>query len=272
MRFERCSCVPDADVKCRLHQADPDWIPDPLDPRTESGELLFPELFPESKVRQLELDLGPYGAAGQLQQRPAPEGGGLFKREWFANRIVEHPPKLMRVARGWDTAASEGKGDYTRGCKMGEEFTQTTIGTQRILASTGRFFIIDMVGGQLGPNDVDKLMYATAQLDGKKCAQREEKEGGGAGKTVIEARRKLLKGYDYAGVQLGGSKITRAKPLRSQCEGGNVYLVRGPWNEEFLRELCAFPTGEHDDQVDAASCSFNCVLLEPPPRKVKSTW
>ena len=56
---------------------------DPRDHRSQAGELLWPEMWPEEKVRQEELDLGPFGTAGQLQQRPAPEGGGLFKREWF---------------------------------------------------------------------------------------------------------------------------------------------------------------------------------------------
>jgi predicted phage terminase large subunit-like protein len=76
-----------------------------------------------------------------------------------------------------------------------------------------------------------------------------------------------------AGCRLSGSKITRAKPFRSQCEGGNVYLLRAEWNEKYITELCAFPAAKHDDQVDASSCAFNSVLLEEPPRVLKSaSW
>ena len=89
---------------------------------------------------------------------------------------------------------------------------------------------------------------------------------------MIAARLKLLKGYDFAEVSLGASKVVRSKPFRAQVEGGNVYLLRGPWNQEYVNELCAFPTGTHDDYVDASSCAFNSVLMEEPPKAVNITW
>lgn len=230
----------------------PGYTPDPLDPRTKQGELLWPKLFDEKKVKQLELDLGAYGTAGQLQQQPSPEGGGLFKREWFKflslSDLKDDP--IVRSARGWDTAATEGGGDWTRGVHIGE-------------TRSGKFVVMTPVGGQLGPAGVDALMVATATMDGRTVVQREEKEGGSSGKTVIEARVKSLKGFDYRGVTVSGSKVVRAKPFRSQVEGGNVYLLRGVWNAEYVQELCDFPTGSHDDYVDGSTCAFNAVLLEP---------
>jgi len=222
---------------------------DARDVRTQDGELLWPALLPEDKVRLLESDLGSYGTAGQLQQRPAPEGGGLFQREWF--RIVDAGPSgpQVRRVRGWDTAGTEDGGDYTVGVKMAE--------------SGGVFFVEDVVRGQWGPSAVDAIMLQTAKLDGPKCAQREEREGGSAGKAVIAARAKSLVGHDYQEVPTTGSKVVRSKPLRSQCAAGNVMLVRGEWNEEYIKELCDFPTGRKDDQVDASSAAFNAVLLEP---------
>lgn len=271
MRYEQCTCHPtDADKKCLAHKADPSWRPDPLDPRTTHGELLFPALFPEQKIRQLELDLGPYGAAGQLQQRPSPEGGGLFKRGWF--KFVDAAPKLARRVRGWDTAATEGGGDATCGVKMSEEFETRTVNGKTITESTGRIIVEDVQHDHLGPAGVDQLMRTTAELDGKSCPQREEREGGASGKAQIAGRAKLLVGFDYQETQLGANKLVRAKPYRAQCEAGNVYLVRAPWNEAYLVELAAFPTGEHDDRVDGSSCAFNSLLLEPAPRKQRCTW
>jgi predicted phage terminase large subunit-like protein len=219
------------------------------DPRTKEGELLWPALLTEKKVRLLESDLGPYGTAGQLQQRPAPEGGGLFKREWF--KIVDARPSgpMVRRTRGWDTAGTEGDGDWTVGVKIAE--------------SNGLFFIEDVIRGQWGPNGVDSVMLQATQMDGPRCAQREEREGGASGKAVIAARAKTLVGFDYQEVSISGSKITRSKPYRAQCAAGNVFLLRAEWNEAYISELCTFPTGRHDDQVDASSAAFNAVLLEP---------
>ncbi len=53
------------------------------DPREELGELLFPERFPEDVVERDKRILGPYAYAGQFQQRPAPRGGGIIKRDYW---------------------------------------------------------------------------------------------------------------------------------------------------------------------------------------------
>lgn len=229
---------------------------DPRDPRTVPGQLMWPEVFTEAKVRQLELDLGPYATAGQLQQRPSPEGGGLFKREWF--KFVDVAPRLARRVRGWDTASTEGDGDYSAGVKMAE--------------ADDLFYVEDCIAEQVGPAAQNALMHQTARADGIGCAQREEKEGGSSGAVVVAARLKMLKGFDYNFVQVSKDKVTRSKPFRAQVEGGNVYLVRGDWNEAYIRELCNFPTGKHDDRVDASSCAFNAVLLEPVPIPFEMTW
>jgi predicted phage terminase large subunit-like protein len=219
------------------------------DPRSEPGDLLWPRLFDDRKVRQLEIDLGPYGAAGQLQQKPAPEGGGLFKRGWFPIVDASRVPAHARRCRGWDTAATEDDGDYTCGVKMAE--------------ADGIFFIEDVVREQVGPDGVDRLIENTAKLDGPDCKQREEKEGGASGKIVIAHRLKRMAGYDYAGATVTSDKVSRAGGFRAQAEGGNVCLVRGAWNQAYLDELAIFPNGDHDDQVDGSSCSFNELTLGP---------
>lgn len=234
---------------------------DPRDPRKARGELLWPELFPEVKVRQLEISLGQYGTAGQLQQRPAPEGGGIFKREWF--RVIDAlplgpdgRPQTWRSVRGWDTASVEGGGDWTCGAKISQ---------------CGQTFVVeDVIRGQWGPGKVDDVLHSAATLDGKACRVREEKEGGSAGATVIAARRKRLVGFDYAGIPLSGSKVVRSGPFRAQCEGGNVLLLRGLWNEAYIEELINFPTGLHDDQVDASSAAFNELTGGPDPVKTRA--
>jgi len=228
---------------------DKGYTADPRDHRTVAGTLLWPDLLPEAKVRQLELDLGPYDTAGQLQQVPTPEGGGLFKREWF--KFVDVLPSKLRFCRGWDTGATEGGGDNTTGIKMG-------------IAPNNDIYVADAFAEQLGPSGVDVAMLQLANADGRDCMVREEKEPGSAGLAVIAARTKLLIGYDYKGIPISGDKVTRAKPFRAQCEAGNVYLLRGSWNHEYISELTSFPTGKHDDRVDGSSCAFNQLVAEQP--------
>jgi predicted phage terminase large subunit-like protein len=54
-------------------------------------------------------------------------------------------------------------------------------------------------------------------------------------------------------------KEARAKPASAQAQAGNIKLVCGRWNAQFLDELENFPEGAHDDQVDALSGAFNEV-------------
>src|SRR3990167_3791949 len=50
------------------------------DPRTAKDEVLDSALNTEPARKDLEVRLGPYGRAGQFQQRPAPLEGGIIKR------------------------------------------------------------------------------------------------------------------------------------------------------------------------------------------------
>lgn len=236
-----------------------DDLTDPRDTRIFTGhDLLWPEAWPEEKVRQEELDLGPFGTAGQLQQRPVPEGGGLYKREWFMPVDALPAGGDMRLCRGWDTAATEGGGDWTVGVKL--------------LEHDSILYVADVVRGQLGPAGVDALMQQTALLDGQRCMQREEQEPGAAGKSVIAARAKLMKGLDYRGVSSTGNKVTRAKPFRAQAEAGNVRMLRAPWNKAYLDVMASFPVGIHDDDADATSVAYNSLVEETPKPVISATW
>lgn len=216
------------------------------DPREEDGELLFPERFPETQVAELEKTLGSYATAGQLQQRPVPRGGGLFKRGWFDT--VSALPTGCRFVRGWDLAATEdAEAAATAGCLMAQ-------------APDGRFIIVDMVREQLGPMGVERLMKSTAAQDKASHGQVRgsfPQDPGQAGKAQAQhIMRHVLPGFDYHFSPESGKKEDRALPLSAQAEAGNVFLLEGPWNEAFLDEIASFPMGKWKDQVDAASRAF----------------
>ena len=48
-------------------------------------------------------------------------------------------------------------------------------------------------------------------------------------------------------------KLTRALKWAPLAEEGKIILVKGAWNKDFLDEVCLFPSGQFDDQVDAIS-------------------
>lgn len=57
-----------------------------------------------------------------------------------------------------------------------------------------------------------------------------------------------------------GDKQMRLAGVTPMIEAGNVYLPdRAPWLEAFEDEVCGFPAGRHDDQVDSMSQALNWI-------------
>ena len=227
------------------------------DPRTAVGELMFPERFPEHQVVELERTLGAYATAGQLQQRPAPRDGGLFKPSWF-QPIAAMPADVTRTVRAWDLAATArtmtNDPDWTAGVRMSR-----TAGGLYIVEGVRRF--------QGSPMEVESTLIQQAGIDGKGVTVRLAQDPGQAGKAQANMLVGKLAGYPVKVERPTGDKATRAAPFASQAEAGNVRIlvtgdpVRDAWVQPFLDELALFPAGGHDDQVDAAADAFSELAL-----------
>lgn len=171
--------------------------------------------------------------------------GALAKREWF--QIVDAAPVDAQRARFWDMAATE------RSAKSADP--DWTVGT-RVANKGGTYYIEHVVRERIGAAHVKNLIRQTAQADGPAVTVCWEQEGGSSGKIVSADMATLLGGFSFRAVAVHKDKVTRAMPMLSQAEAGNVKLVRGPWIAAWLDEMCAFPQAAHDDQVDSASGAF----------------
>jgi predicted phage terminase large subunit-like protein len=219
------------------------------DPRTYEGELLFPERFPREVVDRDKVPMGSYAVAGQFQQRPAPRSGGMFQRGDF--EIVDAVPAGAKRVRAWDFAASKEKPgkqpDWTVGLRMAWH--------------RGTFYVEDVDRGRWSANEVNRKLKNYASQDGLNVTIRMPQDPGAAGKADAETKVILLAGHDIKVVPPTGDKATRARPASAQSEAGNVKLVRGSWNAAFLDEVCSFPNGQFDDQVDAFADALNELAL-----------
>ncbi len=215
------------------------------DPRTEEGELLWPERFSREAVEELKASFrasgGSYAEACQLQQRPIPRSGGMFDRDALV--FVDTVPQDIVRVRGWDLAATkDGSGAYSVGLLMG--------------MSKGRIYILDVVRGRWSPGEVEDTIKSCAAMDGINVQQDIPQDPGQAGKAQKANFARMLQGYDFTFSTESGSKEDRARPLAAQCEAGNLHILRGHWNSEFVAELGLFPGGKWKDQIDAASRAY----------------
>ena len=113
-------------------------------------------------------------------------------------------------------------------------------------------------------------MRQTAEMDGGAVALWLEQEPGSGGKESAQASLRNLAGFTVKAETVTGDKATRAMPFAAQCEARNVKLVRGSWDmSAFLEEVCSFPYGAHDDQVDAVAGAFAKLHIV---KKQAGTW
>jgi predicted phage terminase large subunit-like protein len=226
---------------------EPDW-------RAE-GEALCPERYPLSKLVVYKGQVGSYFWAALYQQRPRPKDGLTFKREWI--KIRPAFPAGCKLVRYWDKARTQDGGDYSVGVLMGRYDDPDT--------KQSTFYIIDVVRGQWSAGNRDAVIRQTAETDSETYGSGVkiwiEQEPAAAGKEATTATIRALAGFSVSADPVQKDKETRAEPLSVQCQALNVFLVRGKWNQIFLMELCGFPNGSHDDQVDATSGAFNKLAL-----------
>lgn len=177
-------------------------------------------------------------------------GAGLyFKREWVTFVDADAVPANARRCRAWDRAATEPSEknrdpDWTRGV--------------RLAYADGRWYIEHVASLRAGPGPVKNLIMNTAESDGKGVRIRIPQDPGQAGKQQAVDDVAALTGFTVTKKPVTGNKVTRFGPVSSQAhpqstggEKGRFCIVRGPWNEELIRELEEFPDGAHDDIADA---------------------
>lgn len=250
------------------------------DPRTEHGELLCPERFDEEVVVRLEKTLGSYGAAGQLQQRPAPEGGGIFKNTWWRFWVpqgYEHlPPVLVKLQDGSIfTCPQETLPDFFT------ELLQSWDPAQKDTAA----YVVGQVWARLGANkylldQVRKRMGLPATIravreltDAWPEAHKKLIEDKANGPAIIQTLRDEIPGLIAVDPQ--GDKVARARAVSPTIESGNVYLPHpsiAPWVEKLITEATTFPNGTFKDQVDTMTQALIRMMADekrqgqPQPR------
>lgn len=263
------------------------------DPRTEEGELLFPERFPEHVVEQLEASLGVYGTAGQLQQIPVPRGGGIIKPSWWQLWEEEHYPQMEYVLLALDTAYTDKQENDPSGFIIWGVFSQRTdTNATRITDRYGRTIedTTQKYGSELGPTPKVMMMYAwTDHLEFHELVQHVAKtakkygvdeiliENKATGHSVAQELRRLFYNEDFA-VRLidpkGIDKVGRLHAVQHFFEEGMVYAPDKDWAEVAIRQISSFPKGKHDEFADVTAHGLKSLrdrgFLTRAPERMRS--
>jgi predicted phage terminase large subunit-like protein len=219
------------------------------DPREEEGELLTPERYDEKSVSRLERQLGPFGAAGQLQQRPEPKGGGILKRDWWQDWESENYPEVSFVVASIDTA-------YTTK-EENDHSAMTVWGVFEDDNEVPRLMLMNAWRAKLELHELVEKIAASCRRFKVDHMLVENKA---AGISVAQEIRRVY-GYEDWGVQLidpkGQDKVARAYSVQHLLADGLIYAPMAfSWADMVITECASFPKGKHDDMVDTVTMAL----------------
>lgn len=247
-----------------------------VDPRTEDGDLAWPARFSPEAVANIEREKGSFAYAGQYQQRPAPRGGGIIKREHWRPYTaadcgkfgVPWPklPVMSYTVLSLDTAQTEKKqNDPSAACIVG--VCRDTWGNRRIIlmwAWAERLELYDLI--RKIEETCKKFKVDRVLIEDKASGFPVAQELRRRGRNISERLANNPKTQDRAdfGVQLltpEGDKVARAYSVQNLFEVGLIfapaeatgngdYLFKD-WADRVITEMAELPKGAHDDLCDA---------------------
>lgn len=203
----------------------------------KAGDPLHPERYDLDALERIHRQVGERAWLALYQQRPTSPGGSIWKREWF-RRWESLPPTWDDMIQSWDlTFGGEGESaSYVVGQVWGK--------------SGADLYLLDQVRGRWDfPGQLAQIRKLTARWPEATAVVVEDKANG---RAVIDVLSREIQGV--VPFSPHGSKEVRASSVSPMIEAGNVWVpTHAQWADAYLDECSVFPSGQHDDQVDATS-------------------
>lgn len=208
------------------------------------GEALHPERYSLDQLKKIQKTVGSRDWAALYQQHPVPDGGALFKLEWFRRwTATSLPPEFDHTLMSWDMTFKDSKNsDYVVGQVWGKKGPN--------------FYLLDQVRGQWDFVKTKEMVRVLAHKWPRVVRKLVEDKANGS--AVISELKSTVSGF--VPITPTESKEARASSVTPYFEAGNVFIpedTEAPWVPHYVSELLEFPAGSHDDQVDSTTQALN---------------
>ena len=227
--------------------------------RNPDGSFLFPELYPPEWYRAQYALQGSLASAN-LDCEPTTEGGNRFNVSGIQihNSAADFPDgRYVRAIDLASTAKERGKND--------PDYTVAMLGLGRVVDGVPEVWIKDAHYTQADAPRRDAMLDGINATDGSGVPW--EMEAFGAYKDTYNTFKAKMSGKRIIRPsRLPGDKNVKAAPLEPIFEAGNVHILRGNWNDLFIKQFTEFPDGSHDDFVDTTAIIYHTCIGKPSSR------
>jgi phage terminase large subunit-like protein len=188
----------------------------------------------------------------------ANEGGKIGDRAWFSGKILDDAPaNPIKKVRFWDLAGTEKKSakddpDEAVGSLISEFETDN---------KKKNWCIEDQVSGQWAWEKLLSNIADTARRDGPYIPVVLEEEPGSGGKNQVAAVSDYFKRFPELATHkiIGqrardvGDRVMAANHWFALAAKGQMWMVKGSWNNIFLSQLDGFTQVAHDDHITSVT-------------------
>lgn len=204
---------------------------------------LWPEQWSVESLQRTRASMAPWMWNANYMQNPTARDSSIIKADWIQWWEHDDPPPCDFIVQGWDTAlTTKERSDYSVCQTWGVWFDEETNLQHAILLnrSKGKYEFPELkqeAHEQFINWEPDSLII----------------EAKASGQPLIdELRRSGIYVQDFSPGK-GNDKIARLNAVADMFASGQVWFPRRRWAEETVDEILAFPSGEHDDDVDTAT-------------------
>ena len=234
-------------VKSSMQRGGDDWEVIEFPAILPSGNPLWPEFWSLNELSALREELPNSKWQAQYQQQPTSEEGAIVKREWWKVWEKETPPRCDYIIQSWDTAfETTTRSDYSACTTWGiwtndEDNAQNNIILLNVIKARMEFHELKKkVMEEYNEWEPDTLIV--------------EKKASGIS-LYQELRRMGVPVQEFTPSK-GNDKITRLNAVSDIIASGKVWVPNTRWADELVDEIASFPSGEHDDLVDATTLAL----------------
>ena len=215
-----------------------------------SGNALWPEFWSLQEIESLKAELPSHKWNAQYQQAPTSREGALVKPEWWNMWESDTPPKCTYIIQSWDTAFEKhNRADYSA-CTTWGIFYNDRHKSGKPVANA---ILLDAFKDRMEFPELKKVALEHWK-SWKPDSFIVEKKASGA-PLIYEFRASGIPVQEYTPSR-GQDKIARLNSVADLFASGMIWAPQTAWAEDVVDEVAAFPSGEHDDYVDALTLAL----------------